>query len=1076
MNNVPYIKWLVSKDRPYAKDLPRDEFGRIKVDLAHPHILSDMSYFTQTRDYFKQHGEYTSLRVSPNPDSPFGKWIKQETRRSYEGMVNPDTGEWITGDMYFFLNYCPILLSKASSKNKKKLNRVKDFPDIWDGHYLKYHYINQARENGTHGAELSSRRKGKSYTAAEMLAKRFVVGESADVSKEVACLVTAYEQKYLTGANKVLDMFASYLDHLKDYTQWPSQTLINSLDSMKWTMGYLDLNTGARRGTLNTVTGISSKDNSGKLRGSGVVLALIEEFGTFRNLLNVYNVLRPSVEEGSGSYGFIYSYGTAGDTESDFRSAQEMMDNPAGYNMFPIKNVYDKINQGKNDFIYFFPGYIDRIGCIDENGNSDVTKALLQILLDREKVKNNSTDPNTISRRIAETPITPREVILKTSFSIFPITDLHERILQLDNNPNSYDDVWVGSLVNDSNGNIIFKADNSQQIMNFPLSNNKSEGAVCIYLMPQRDSSGNIPYNRYILSHDPVDDDDSNTLSLCSTFVLDTWTDSIAAECTGRIIGADNNYERVRKLCLFYNGTCLYEAHPYDQLVRLPDGTSKLWGDVNIGDTLFSPNGKTTKVVDIPVDGIDDIYKITLGDGRVVEASSNHKWVVNKSNKSNERIELSTIDMVNAGVVNKYNQHRFFIPESNAVEYKSQDVPIDAYTLGLLIAEGAFTKFKEYKTRMRNRKVLQFLASKEDANFYKTILPYKIKYIGNKGFTWHIYIDNIDKKLKSLGLLFCDSSTKFIPDVYLHNSYNTRLELLKGLMDGDGCAINRAGSVYVTTSKRLANDVMLLCRSLGFKVNEQNATQTIYKKSYRLNIATNKSIFKLPRKVSKQHVYTPYIKGSKSSAILYKTPIVSIEYVGKKKCKCVSVDNPDGLYLIGDYVTTHNCNKKGIYAYFAKFNCLHLLADTPDYLKDRQSVAVEKIGNKAKGVNATNQINAYADSLTNKWLTSPWKKIVKDKDGNETEQVVPRLYQLKCRAFIQECIAYSPNINVDRVRSFGMLMLYREAFSILYGGDLDQSNTKEIDKEYIGNDKFFVENYDNKFINNNELDTIQETN
>jgi len=43
-------------------------------------------------------------------------------------------------------------------------------------------------------------------------------------------------------------------------------------------------------------------------------------------------------------------------------------------------------------------------------------------------------------------------------------------------------------------------------------------------------------------------------------------------------------------------------------------------------------------------------------------------------------------------------------------------------------------------------------------------------------------------------------------------------------MDGDGCAINRAGSVYVTTSKRLANDVMLLCRSLGFKVNEQNAT------------------------------------------------------------------------------------------------------------------------------------------------------------------------------------------------------------------------------------------------------------
>jgi len=104
--------------------------------------------------------------------------------------------------------------------------------------------------------------------------------------------------------------------------------------------------------------------------------------------------------------------------------------------------------------------------------------------------------------------------------------------------------------------------------------------------------------------------------------------------------------------------------------------------------------------------------------------------------------------------------------------------------------------------------------------FYKVKVPYPIKYIGRNGYGWHVYIEDIDLKLKELGLLGMNSHTKFIPELYLHNDYNTRLELLRGLMDGDGCASSNGGSIYVTTSYQLCEDIKLLCRSLGIKCQE----------------------------------------------------------------------------------------------------------------------------------------------------------------------------------------------------------------------------------------------------------------
>lgn len=167
VTNVPYIKNLISADRPKAADCPRDDQGRIIVDLTNPPIIEDTNYFRPTALYFQEHGVLTHLRPNPNPNSEYGKWVREEIRRCYMGYVRPSDGAWVTGDMYFFLNYCPIM--KVKKIKGRKGIRVVDFPDFLEGQWLKFMYIDKAREAGKHGSELAARGRGKAHPYDEFI-------------------------------------------------------------------------------------------------------------------------------------------------------------------------------------------------------------------------------------------------------------------------------------------------------------------------------------------------------------------------------------------------------------------------------------------------------------------------------------------------------------------------------------------------------------------------------------------------------------------------------------------------------------------------------------------------------------------------------------------------------------------------------------------------------------------------------------------------------------------------------------------------------------------------------------------
>ena len=192
---------------------------------------------------------------------------------------------------------------------------------------------------------------------------------------------------------------------------------------------------------------------------------------------------------------------------------------------------------------------------------------------------------------------------------------------------------------------------------------------------------------------------------------------------------------------------------------------------------------------------------------------------------------------------------------------------------------------------------------------------------------------------------------------------------------------------------------------------------------------------------------------------LYTDRIVA-EYTGRQPFADDNFEIVRLLCLFYNAKCLYESNKKGIFAYFQKLQCTHLLADTPEYLRDKQMVKYSSFGSNAKGVNASAAINNYANGLIRDWLLKPTPTIIVE-DGIEKQVQIPNLYFIRGRALLEELIAFDPVRNFDRIRALGMLMLYREEKIILYGSNLNAESAEKADKSYLGNDDFFKRNYDN---------------
>lgn len=557
ISTIPLIQNLISPSRPAIETLPRDSQGRAIIDITNPPTFEDADWFRQPALFFLKNGCYTFLRPNSNPNSEYRKYWDREIDRCYKGLLRETDGMYIPGYLYWFLNYCPMMINKYKEGQKKAI-RTEGFAYFFEGIWWRYLYLKNARDKGHHAVELAKRGCAKSYGLAAIMSHNLIIGESEESKRRTITVLTAYQKEYLKDdKDGTLSKFVPILSFLSKNTPFPRLMLKQSSNEMTWQMGYKD-EYGRNQGSLNQVMGVSAKDDSDKLRGKRGYI-LFEEFGNFPSLLDLYDVTRKSVEDGDYTFALMYLIGTANNKEANFQSAKTLLYATESYNIESLKNVYDKKGQGRDTFGFFFPSYINRAGCYNKDGISDVVKALLQVLMNRYKAKYGA-DPTSVLRVIAEDPITPAEAIIKVKDAYFPVAALNERAQQLDTNPHIYDDIYVGELFFNNSNQVEFRPTGDIPIRKFPVDND-TKGALEIYAMPEKDSTGTVFNNRYILGYDPTNNDQAESHSLASVFVFDLFTDRIVAEFTGRTEFADDMHEIVRKLCLFYNGKVLYESN-----------------------------------------------------------------------------------------------------------------------------------------------------------------------------------------------------------------------------------------------------------------------------------------------------------------------------------------------------------------------------------------------------------------------------------------------------------------------------------------------------------------------------------
>lgn len=522
--------------------------------------------FSPAAEFFKKHKCYT---LAPRGTTDYNAYWEQETDRCLNGYTAPD-GDYITGYHYFYLNYSPIMRIDQTEyidrdgNHRIRRERILNFPTFWDYDYYYFNAIEEAVASGKHMAVLKSRARGYSFKGASMLVRNY---ELIAGSKNFA---VASEQKFLIG-DGLLTKAWQIMDFIDKHTAWAKQRLVST--RMERVAGYKvtdEFGKQTEQGYMSAITGITLKNDPERIRGTRAKLVLWEEGGKFPSLLDAWRIEQPSVELDDGfAFGLQVAFGTGGTEGASFAGLKELFYKPEAYNVLAFPNIWDD-NAEQTKCGFFVPSWsnlesYDADGnpqYMDKDGNSLREKAIENLIEQRNKVKDGGASQQSIDRFISERPIKPREAVLELGKNIFPRKLLMDQLTRIRTNTKLRNMKHIVDLNWDGNGQIIATEKKSGDITEYPLKKgDKPHGSVVIWEYPVKDP----PFGLYIGGCDPYDHDDSFTNSLGSVFIFkrvkagEAWNDVIVAEYSGRPDTAEEYYENVRKLLVFYNARLLFE-------------------------------------------------------------------------------------------------------------------------------------------------------------------------------------------------------------------------------------------------------------------------------------------------------------------------------------------------------------------------------------------------------------------------------------------------------------------------------------------------------------------------------------
>lgn len=527
--------------------------------------IKNSNKFRQPALRFLEVGSYCQY---PEGTSEYFKYWDEQMDRCKYGYT-ADDGDFISGYNYFYLNFCPIqriiytTINNPDGSTKVKKTRDLQFPDFYDYDYYFFQAVEDAEGEGKHLCALKSRRKGYSYKNAAMACRNYYLFAGSKT------YIYASNKQYLT-EDGILTKAWDYMDFIDKNTAWGKKRSVNT--QMRKRAGFFtkdEYGNEIELGFKSEIIGVTLKDNPDVVRGKAGKLIIFEEAGSFSELGAAWQIARPSVEQDGMAFGTMIAFGTGGDEDSHFETLKDMFYNPDGYNCIGFDNIWDETPSDKKCG-FFIPQYTnmdfrDDAGnriYMDNDGNTLRRKSVEYILAERRKVIENATNSVAVDRYVAEHCITPQEACLEFGGNIFPKKELQEQLAKIRINKSLSNMKQVGDLVWETDGSLKWVIKKHGDITHYPLKKDDDPtGSIVIWEHPMKDA----PIGLYILGVDPYDHDQSGTNSLGSTFVykrfqdFENYYDIIVAEYTGRPSTAEEYYENLRKLAVYYNGRIMYE-------------------------------------------------------------------------------------------------------------------------------------------------------------------------------------------------------------------------------------------------------------------------------------------------------------------------------------------------------------------------------------------------------------------------------------------------------------------------------------------------------------------------------------
>lgn len=355
-------------------------------------------------------------------------------------------------------------------------------------------------------------------------------------------------------------------------------------------------------------------------------------------------------------------------------------------------------------------------------------------------------------------------------------------------------------------------------------------------------------------------------------------------------------------------------CHAKGSSVLTSDGVCIKVEDVKVGDFLLGNDGTPRKVLELH-NGVDDMYKVTPIKGEPFVVNGGHILHLYKTKEGKgynscqpryEEISVKEYVVKSANYKHLHKLHRV-----SQIDFGNDKYLFDPYFVGLYLGDGCCINGLNITTQ--REEVVEYL--REFARTYGLGFRAAEKRNGeNKAKSYffpYAFANNntpnpLQVTIRGLGLEGKVAGDKFIPHQYKVASVEDRFSLLAGLLDTDAFYDKEKNTFeYCSKSKRLADDVVFVCRSLGFFAQIGKTKVVKGESYYRIQISGDLNL--IPTKVA---IRQGRARMQKKSVLVTG---FSVEYLGRGEYFGFTLDG-NHLYCDNQFFIHHNSGKSLVIA------------------------------------------------------------------------------------------------------------------------------------------------------------------